>query len=73
MRLPNGLRAGRCIPVNIHSMGKSLIRKAFAGAVGNSRVNGLKALAERTCSDKEFADKVSKYDCRRPFTKESLL
>ena len=48
MRLPNGLRAGRCISVNSHSMGMYMIRKAFVGAVGNSRVNDLKALAERT-------------------------
>ena len=77
--------------MNTHSMGKYLIRKAFADdhilpdeilwrqkaafsdAVGHSMVNDLKALAERTYTDKEFAEKASKYDYCRPFTKESLL
>ena len=36
-------------------------------------VNDLKALAERTYTDKEFEEKAAKYDYCRPFTKESLL
>ena len=36
-------------------------------------VNDLKALAERTYTDREFAENALKYDDRRPFTKESLL
>ena len=36
-------------------------------------VNDLKALAERTYTDKEFSELASKYDYCRPFTKESLL
>ena len=79
------------LKMNRHSMGKYLIRKAFADdhilpdeilwrqkaafsdAVGHSMVNDLKALAEKTYTDKEFAEKASKYDYCRPFTKESLL
>ena len=48
-------------------------KAAFSDAVGHSMVNDLKALAERTYTDKEFGEKASKYDYRRPFTKESLL
>ena len=48
-------------------------KAAFSDAVGHSMVNDLKALAERTYSDKEFSDRASKYDYRPPFTKESLL
>ena len=48
-------------------------KAAFSDAVGHSMVNDLKAYAERTYSDKEFALRSSKYDYRRPFTKESLL
>ena len=36
-------------------------------------VNDLKALAERTYTDKEFWEEATKYDYCRPFTKESLL
>jgi asparagine synthase (glutamine-hydrolysing) len=79
------------LKMNTHSMGKYLIRKAFADdhilpdeilwrqkaafsdAVGHSMVNDLKALAERTYTDKEFLEKAAKYDYCRPFTKESLL
>ena len=48
-------------------------KAAFSDAVGHSMVNDLKALAERTYTDKEFEEKASKYDYCRPFTKESLL
>ena len=48
-------------------------KAAFSDAVGHSMVNDLKALAERTYTDKEFAEKAAKYDYCRPFTKESLL
>ena len=36
-------------------------------------VGDLKALAERTYTDGEFAEKAANYDYCRPFTKESLL
>jgi asparagine synthase (glutamine-hydrolysing) len=36
-------------------------------------VSDLKALAERSYTDSEFAGKVARYDYCRPFTKESLL
>ncbi len=79
------------LKMNRHSMGKYLIRRAFAedhilpeeilwrqkaafsDAVGHSMVGDLKALAERTYTDTEFAEKAAKYDYCRPFTKESLL
>ena len=48
-------------------------KAAFSDAVGHSMVNDLKALAERTYTDKEFEALASKYDHCRPFTKESLL
>ena len=48
-------------------------KAAFSDAVGHSMVNDLKALAERTYTDKEFIEKASKYGYCRPFTKESLL
>ena len=48
-------------------------KAAFSDAVGHSMVNDLKALAERTYTDKEFLEKAAKYDYCRPFTKESLL
>ncbi len=48
-------------------------KAAFSDAVGHSMVNDLKALAERTYTDKEFLALASKYDYCRPFTKESLL
>ncbi len=48
-------------------------KAAFSDAVGHSMVNDLKALAEKSYTDKEFLEKASKYDYRRPFTKESLL
>ena len=48
-------------------------KAAFSDAVGHSMVNDLKALAERTYTDKEFAEKAAKYDYCPPFTKESLL
>ena len=48
-------------------------KAAFSDAVGHSMVDDLKALAERTYTDKEFEEKASKYDYCRPFTKESLL
>ena len=48
-------------------------KAAFSDAVGHSMVDDLKALAERTYSDTEFAEKAAKYDYRPPFTKESLL
>ncbi len=48
-------------------------KAAFSEAVGHSMVNDLKALAERTYTDKEFEEKAAKYDYCRPFTKESLL
>lgn len=48
-------------------------KAAFSDAVGHSMVSDLKALAERTYTDAEFAEKASKYDYCRPFTKESLL
>ena len=48
-------------------------KAAFSDAVGHSMVNDLKALAERTYTDKEFEKRAAKYDYCRPFTKESLL
>ena len=48
-------------------------KAAFSDAVGHSMVSDLKALAERTYTDAEFAEKAAKYDYCRPFTKESLL
>ena len=48
-------------------------KAAFSDAVGHSMVNDLKALAERTYTDEEFAKGAAKYDYRPPFTKESLL
>ena len=48
-------------------------KAAFSDAVGHSMVSDLKALAERTYTDAEFAEKASKYDYCRPFTKESLM
>ena len=48
-------------------------KAAFSDAVGHSMVDDLKAYAERTYTDEEFAEKAAKYDYCRPFTKESLL
>lgn len=48
-------------------------KAAFSDAVGHSMVSDLKALAERTYTEQEFAEKTAKYDYCRPFTKESLL
>ena len=48
-------------------------KAAFSDAVGHSMVNDLKALAERTYTDKEFEELAAKYDYCRPFTRESLL
>ena len=48
-------------------------KAAFSDAVGHSMVSDLKALAERTYTDAEFAEKAAKYDYCRPFTKESLM
>ena len=48
-------------------------KAAFSDAVGHSMVGDLKALAEKTYTDKDFSDRASKYDYCRPFTKESLL
>ena len=48
-------------------------KAAFSDAVGHSMVSDLKALAERTYTDEEFADKAARYDYCPPFTKESLL
>ncbi len=48
-------------------------KAAFSDAVGHSMVDDLKALAERTYTDKEFEEKAAKYDYCPPFTKESLL
>ena len=48
-------------------------KAAFSDAVGHSMVDDLKAYAEKTYTDQEFAEKAAKYDYCRPFTKESLL
>ena len=48
-------------------------KAAFSDAVGHSMVNDLKALAERTYTDEEFAQRAATFDYCRPFTKESLL
>ena len=48
-------------------------KAAFSDAVGHSMVNDLKALAERTYTDEEFAQRAAAFDYCRPFTKESLL
>jgi len=48
-------------------------KAAFSDAVGHSMVGDLKALAERTYTDREFAERSAKYYYRPPFTKESLL
>ncbi|MBQ8128704.1 MAG: asparagine synthase B [Clostridia bacterium] len=48
-------------------------KAAFSDAVGHSMVEDLKALAERTYTDKAFEERRLRYDYCRPFTKESLL
>ena len=48
-------------------------KAAFSDAVGHSLVEDLKALAERTYTDKVFEERRLRYDYCRPFTKESLL
>ena len=48
-------------------------KAAFSDAVGHSMVEDLKALAERTYTDKVFEERRLRYDYCRPFTKESLL
>ena len=48
-------------------------KAAFSDAVGHSMVDDLKALAERTYSDREFAERAAGFGYRPPFTKESLL
>ena len=48
-------------------------KAAFSDAVGHSMVDYLKEYAESVYSDEEFEKRCVKYDCPRPFTKESLL
>ena len=48
-------------------------KAAFSDAVGHSLVDDLKALAEKTYTDAEAAEKCARYAHARPFTKESLL
>ena len=48
-------------------------KAAFSDAVGHSMVDYLKEYAESRYTDKEYAEKIKKYDHARPFTKESLL
>ena len=59
----------KCLPDNILFRDKA----AFSDAVGHSLVNDLKEYAEGLYTDKEFEEKVAKYDYAKPFTKESLL
>lgn len=54
----------------IYFIGK---RRRFSDAVGHSMVDYLKEYAESRYTDKEYAEKIKKYDHARPFTKESLL
>ena len=48
-------------------------KAAFSDTVGHSMVDDLKAYAEKTISDAEFAEGCACYEHARPFTKESLL
>ena len=48
-------------------------KAAFSDAVGHSMVDDMKALAEETCTDAEFAARAARFAYRPPFTKESLL
>jgi len=48
-------------------------KAAFSDAVGHSMVDDLKEYAEGLYTDAEFAEKRSRYEFARPFTKESLL
>ena len=47
-------------------------KAAFSDAVGHSMVDDIKAYAETLYTDSEFETRAAKYDCARPFTKESL-
>ena len=60
---------GDYLPENILYREKA----AFSDAVGHSMVDYLKEYAESRYTDKEYAEKIKKYDHARPFTKESLL
>ncbi len=48
-------------------------KAAFSDAVGHSLKDDLQALAERTYTEEDFAEKSAKYDFAKPFTRESLL
>ena len=48
-------------------------KAAFSDAVGHSMVDLIKAYAEQTYTDREFAERSGHYTYCRPFTKESLL
>ncbi len=48
-------------------------KAAFSDAVGHSLKDDLQALAERTYTEKDFAERSAKYDFAKPFTRESLL
>lgn len=60
---------GDYLPENILYREKA----AFSDAVGHSMVDYLKEYAESLYTDKEFEEKIKKYEHARPFTKESLL
>ena len=61
--------AGDYLPESILMREKA----AFSDAVGHSMVDDLKAYAEETYTDAEFAQKRLQYRFAQPFTKESLL
>lgn len=48
-------------------------KAAFSDAVGHSMVDYIKEYAQTKYTDEEFAEKASKYQHAKPFTKESLL
>ena len=48
-------------------------KAAFSDAVGHSMVDDLKAYAESLYTDRDYEERIQKYDYCRPFTKESLL
>ena len=48
-------------------------KAAFSDAVGHSMVDSLKEYAKKRYTDDEFEKRCSRFEYRRPFTKESLL
>ena len=66
--LRNAFR-GDYLPENILFREKA----AFSDAVGHSMVDYLKEFANNRYTDKEYEEKIKKYNNPSPFTKESLL